>query len=144
MSKRINVGKMQEVIDLPNLTEIQTNSYTHFLQLGVPKGKRRNIGLQAVFKEVFPIESYDGTYKLEYVGYALSEPKYSLDECFKRSLTFAASLKVKMRLKGPKETKEQDVYMGELPLMTSTGTFVVNGDERVVVTPMHRSPPSFF
>jgi DNA-directed RNA polymerase subunit beta len=131
---------MQEVTDLPNLSEIQTNSYTQFLQLGVPKGKRKNAGLQAVFKEVFPIESYDGTYKLEFVSYSLGEPKYSLEECYKRSLTYAASLKVKMRLKGPKETKEQDVYMGELPLMTDTGTFVVNGDERVVVSQLHRSP----
>src|SRR5688572_10695258 len=111
MSKRVNIGKMQEVVDLPNLTEIQTNSYVQFLQLGVPKAKRKNTGLQAVFKEVFPIESYDGSYKLEFVSYSLSEPKYSLDECFKRSLTYAGSLKVKMRLKGPQETKEQDVYM---------------------------------
>ena len=140
MSKRLNIGKMQEVADFPNLVEIQTDSYTQFLQLGVPKAKRKDSGLQAVFREVFPIESYDGTYKLEYVSYALSEAKYSLEECFKRSLTYASSLKVKMRLKGPKETKEQDVYMGELPLMTPTGTFVVNGDERVVVSQLHRSP----
>ena len=140
MSKRLNIGKMTDHLELPDLTEIQTDSYIQFLQLGVPKAKRKNNGLHAVFKEVFPIESYDASYKLEYLSYSLSEPKYSLEECFKRSLTFAASLKVKMRLKGPKETKEQDVYVGELPLMTPTGTFVVNGDERVVVSQLHRSP----
>ncbi len=138
--KRQNLGKMKEVMDVPDLTEIQTRSYAEFLQRGVSKTKRKNTGLHSVFREVFPIESYDGAYRLEYVSYTLTEPKYTLEECFRRGLTHAASLKVKMRLKGPKDTKEQDVYMGELPLITDTGTFVVNGDERVVVSQLHRSP----
>jgi DNA-directed RNA polymerase subunit beta len=138
--KRQNTGRMTEVMDFPDLTEIQTKSYYEFLQLGVPKSKRTNTGLQEVFKEVFPITSYDGQYTLEYVSYSLSDAKFPLDECYRRGLTYAAPLKVKLRLKGPKETKEQDVYMGELPLITETGTFVINGDERVVVSQLHRSP----
>lgn len=137
---RQNTGKIKEVIDFPNLTEIQTKSFADFLQFGVSKSKRKDLGLQAVFKEVFPIVSYDGEFTLEYLSYTLSEPKYSLDECFKRGLTYAAPLKVKLRLKGQKDVKEQDVYMGELPLITETGTFVINGAERVVVSQLHRSP----
>lgn len=137
---RQNTGKIKEVIDFPNLTEIQTKSFADFLQFGVSKSKRKDLGLQAVFKEVFPIVSYDGEFTLEYLSYTLSEPKYTLDECFKRGLTYAAPLKVKLRLKGQKDVKEQDVYMGELPLITETGTFVVNGAERVVVSQLHRSP----
>jgi DNA-directed RNA polymerase subunit beta len=138
--KSISLGRLPEALPFPNLTEIQTNSYKEFLQLGVPKSKRKNRGLQTVLKEVFPIESYDGTHRLEFISYNIGEPKYDLDECFNRGMTFGASLKIRMRLKGPKETKEQDVYMGELPLMTQTGTFVINGDERVVVSQLHRSP----
>ena len=138
--KRKNTGKMREVMDFPDLTEIQTKSFEEFLQLGVPKTKRQDSGLHAVFKEVFPIESYDGQHSLEYVAYNLSEPKFPLDECYRRSLTYAAPLKLRLRLKSPKETKEQDVYLGELPLITETGTFVINGAERVVVSQLHRSP----
>lgn len=140
MLERVNTGKLKEIMDFPNLTEIQTKSYEEFLQLGVPKAKRKDVGLQAVFKEVFPIESYDGQYRLEYVSYILNDPKYTLDECYRRGLTYAAPLKVKLRLKGPNDTKEQDVYMGELPLITRTGTFVINGAERVIVSQLHRSP----
>jgi len=139
-SKRFNTGKMREVMDFPDLTEIQTKSFREFLQLGVSKTKRKKLGLEAVFREVFPIESYDGQHSLEYVSYTLSDPKFTLDECFSRSLTFAAPLKIRLRLKSPNETKEQDVYIGELPIITETGTFVINGAERVVVSQLHRSP----
>ncbi|MBF0253928.1 MAG: DNA-directed RNA polymerase subunit beta [Candidatus Omnitrophica bacterium] len=138
--KRQNTGHIREVLDFPNLTDVQTESYAQFLQWGVSKTKRKDVGLQAVFKEVFPIESYDGQYRLEYVSYTLSEPKFTLEECARRGLSYATPLKVRLRLKGPKETKEQDVFMGELPLITRTGTFVINGDERVVVSQLHRSP----
>lgn len=140
MRKRKNFGKIPEICEMPHLAEIQTKSYEEFLQLGVPKSRRENIGLQEVFQEVFPIESYDGKYKLEYVSYALGKPKYSLEECHKKSMTYSAPLKVKVRLKNAKETKEQEIYLGDLPLMTENGTFVINGDERVIVSQLHRSP----
>ncbi len=138
--KRYIFGKIPEICEMPHLVEIQTKSFDEFLQLGVPKSRRRNIGLQEVFAEVFPIESYDGAYKLEYVSYSLGKPKYTLEECQKKSLTFAVPLKVKIRLKSQKETKEQEIYMGDMPLMTENGTFVINGDERVIVSQLHRSP----
>ncbi len=140
MSKRFNFGRITEICEMPHLVELQTKSFDDFLQVGVPKSRRKNIGLQEVFTEVFPIDSYDGAYKLEYVSYSLGKPKYSLDECHKKGLTYSAPLKVKVRLKSSKETKEQEIYMGDLPLMTENGTFVVNGDERVVVSQLHRSP----
>jgi DNA-directed RNA polymerase subunit beta len=140
MDKRYNFGKIPEICDMPHLVEIQTKSYEDFLQWGVPKSRRKNIGLQEVFTELFPIESYDGKYKLEYVNYTLGKPKYSLEECYKKSMTYAVPLKVKLRLKSAKETKEQEIYMGDLPLMTETGTFIINGDERVIVSQLHRSP----
>ncbi|MFT4526386.1 MAG: DNA-directed RNA polymerase subunit beta [Bacteroidia bacterium] len=137
---RQSLGEIKEVMEFPDLTEIQTRSYKEFLQIGVPKTKRKDIGLEAVFKEVFPIVSYDEEHTLEYISYSMNEPKYSLEECYRRGLTFATPLKVKLRLKGPKETTEQDVFMGELPLIADTGTFVINGAERVVVSQLHRSP----
>ncbi len=140
MAKRVNFGKIAEVCEMPHLVEIQTKSFEEFLQVGVPKSRRKHMGLQEVFEEVFPIESYDGAYKLEFVNYSLGKPKYSLEECHKKGLTYSAPLKVKIRLKGLKETKEQEIYMGELPLMTEHGTFLINGDERVVVSQLHRSP----
>ncbi len=138
--KRQSFGKIPEIAEMPHLVELQTKSFDDFLQVGVPKSKRKNMGLQEVFAEVFPIESYDGSYELEYVSYSLGKPKYSLEECNRKGLTYSAPLKVKVRLKSQKETKEQEIYMGDLPLMTENGTFVVNGDERVVVSQLHRSP----
>ncbi len=138
--KRFNFGSIAEVSEMPHLVDIQTKSFAEFIQAQVPKSRRRNTGLEEVFREVFPIESYDGTSKLEYVSYSLGKPKYAVEECQKKSATFAAPLKIRVRLKTQQETKEQEIYLGDLPLMTDTGTFIVNGDERVVVSQLHRSP----
>jgi DNA-directed RNA polymerase subunit beta len=140
MIKRKNFARLKDVFRLPHLLEIQFRSYEEFLQRDIPKTKREDAGLEAVFKEVFPIENYDGTYKMEYMNYALGNPKYNAQECRRRALTYASPLKVKFRLRTPKETREQEVYFCDLPLMTDTGTFVINGDERVVVSQLHRSP----
>ncbi len=140
MPKRYNFGKIAEVCDMPHMVELQTKSFADFIQAGVPKSRRRNIGLEEVFREVFPIESYDGTFKLEYVSYSLGNTKYSIEECYRKGMTYSAPLKIKVRLKNSKETKEQEIYMGDLPLMTENGTFIVNGDERVIVSQLHRSP----
>ncbi|MDD5450102.1 MAG: DNA-directed RNA polymerase subunit beta [Candidatus Omnitrophica bacterium] len=140
MIKRKNFAKLKDVFQLPHLLEIQYSSYAEFLQKDVPKTKRQNVGLEAVFKEVFPLENYDGTYKLEYIHYTLGNPKYGANECIRRAMTYAVPLKVKFRLRTPKETREQEVYFCDIPLMTDTGTFVINGDERVVVSQVHRSP----
>lgn len=140
MIKRRGFAKIKEVCPLPHLLEIQLNSYKEFLQADVPKTKRANMGLEAVFREVFPIENYDGSYKLSYVSYSLGKPKYTAEECRRCALTYAAPLKVKLRLHTPKDTKEQEVYFCDLPLMTPVGTFIINGDERVVVSQIHRSP----
>ncbi len=135
-----NFGKIKETYKLPNMVEIQVKSYNDFIQLDVPKSKRKRIGLEAVLQDAFPIESFDGSHKLEYVSYSIGKPKYSIAECRKRGIMYAAPLKVKIRLRSKKEVREQEVYMGELPLMTETGTFIINGDERVVVSQLHRSP----
>ncbi len=140
MEKRYNFGKIPEICDMPHFLEIQTKSFQEFLQLGTPKSRRKNVGLEEVFQEVFPIESYDGNYKLEYVSYVLGKPKYTLDECFRKGMTYSMPLKVKLRLKSSKDTKEQEIFMGDMPLMTENGTFVINGDERVIVSQLHRSP----
>lgn len=140
MIKRRDYAKIKECYNLPNLLEIQVFSYEDFLQLNTPKNKRKDQGLESLFREVFPIESTDGKYKLEYVNYAVGKSKYDIFECQKRDLSYAGSLRVKMRLRTPKDTKEQEVYMGDMPLMTETGTFIINGDERVVVSQLHRSP----
>jgi len=140
MVKRRNFAKLKDVFQLPHLLDIQVGSYEEFLQKDIPKTKRDNSGLEAVLREVFPIENYDGTYKLEYINYMLGNPKYGAQECRRRAMTYAAPLKVKFRLRTPKDTREQEVYFCDLPLMTDTGTFVINGDERVVVSQVHRSP----
>ncbi len=140
MIKRRNFAKIEECYDLPNLIELQLASYEEFLQENRPKTKRLNRGLEQVFKEFFPVESYDGKYQLEYVNYSLGKPKYSITECQSKGMTYASPLKVKIRLRSEKEVKEQEVYMGDLPLMTPWGTFIINGDERVVVSQLHRSP----
>jgi DNA-directed RNA polymerase subunit beta len=139
-TERINFGKIKEIIAPPNLIELQTNSYREFLQAEVPPSKRRNLGLQAVFTEVFPIESYDGKCVLDFHSYEIGEPKVDWLECLREGLTYGAPLYVTFLLKEEKGTKEEKVFMGELPLMTPQGTFVINGAERVIVSQLHRSP----
>jgi len=125
--ERINFGKIKEVIAPPNLIEIQINSYREFLQADLSPTKRKNIGLQAVFTEVFPIESYDGKCVLDYHSYEIGEPKQDWLECLREGITYGAPLHVTFLLKEEKGTKEEKVFMGELPLMTPQGTFVING-----------------
>lgn len=140
MAKRMSFARLPVGLEPPDLIEVQTYSYAQFLQLDVPKSRRENMGLQAAFLETCPIESADHTHRLEFVSYAIGKPKYSVAECLRNGLSYAAPLKVKLRLVTPKEAKEQEVYFGEIPLMTDSGTFVINGDERVVVSQLHRSP----
>ncbi len=140
MPKRKNFARLKETISIPYLLEVQTESFSDFLQMDSPKTKRKPQGLQAVFEDVFPIESNDGNHRLEFVYYTIGKPKYDKLECQRRAVSFAAPLKIKVRLKSKKETKEQDVYLGDLPLMTENGTFIINGDERVIVSQLHRSP----
>jgi DNA-directed RNA polymerase subunit beta len=140
VAERINFGKIKEVITPPNLIEIQINSYVEFLQAGVSLSKRKPLGLQAVFKEVFPIASYDGKTELDYHSYEIGEPKQDWLECLREGITYGAPLHVTFQLKDEKGTKEETVFMGELPLMTPQGTFVINGAERVIVSQLHRSP----
>ena len=148
-------GKIPEVAEMPNLIEVQKASYDQFLMVDEPEGGRPDEGLQAVFKSVFPISDFSGTSMLEFVKYEFEAPKFDVDECRQRDLTYAAPLKVTLRLivfdmdedtgaKSVKDIKEQDVYMGDMPLMTSNGTFIINGTERVIVSQMHRSPGVFF
>jgi DNA-directed RNA polymerase subunit beta len=148
-------GKIEEVAEMPNLIEVQKASYDQFLLIQEPKGGRPDEGLQAVFHSVFPINDFSNTSQLEFVKYEFEPPKYDVDECRQRGMTYAAPLKVTLRLivfdvdeetgaKSVKDIKEQDVYMGDIPLMTANGTFIVNGTERVIVSQMHRSPGVFF
>jgi DNA-directed RNA polymerase subunit beta len=139
-TERINFGKIKEIIAPPNLIELQTNSYKEFLQAEIAQSKRKNLGLQAVFTEVFPIESYDGKCVLDFHSYEIGEPKLDWLECLREGLTYGAPLYVTFLLKEEKSSKEEKVFMGELPLMTPQGTFVINGAERVIVSQLHRSP----
>ncbi|MGH8403332.1 MAG: DNA-directed RNA polymerase subunit beta, partial [Gammaproteobacteria bacterium] len=152
---RKDFGKRTSVLDVPYLLAIQLESYRHFLQIDKPARARADAGLHAAFKSVFPIVSYSGNAALEYVEYALGEPPFDEKECIMRGLTYSAPLRVLVRLalydkdvppehRRPKEVKEQEVYMGEVPLMTGNGTFIVNGTERVIVSQLHRSPGVFF
>lgn len=152
---RNNFGKSTEVLEVPYLLATQIDSYAHFLQSGTGINKRENEGLHAAFSSVFPIESHNGYAVLEYVRYRLGEPLFDVRECQQRGATYAASLRVLVRLviydkespvtaKVIKDVREQEVYMGELPLMTENGTFVINGTERVIVSQLHRSPGVFF
>jgi DNA-directed RNA polymerase subunit beta len=152
---RKTFGRISEVSQMPNLIEVQKSSYDAFLQMDVPMEKRGDVGLQEVFKSVFPIRDFSERSMLEFVRYELEEPKYDVEECQQRGLTYAAPLKVTLRLvvwdvdeetgsKSIRDIKEQDVYMGDMPLMTANGTFVINGTERVIVSQMHRSPGVFF
>jgi DNA-directed RNA polymerase subunit beta len=140
MSERKYFGKLREGAEPPNLIEVQLDSYVEFLQQGVTPGKRKMTGLQAVFKEVFPIQSYDEKLTLDFASYEIGDPKLSIREAMREGLTFSAPLHVTFLLKEEKATKEEKVYMGEIPLMTPQGTFVINGAERVVVSQLHRSP----
>ena len=150
---RKDFGKLSQTMELPYLLAIQVDSYNKFLQVGKDATERAESGLHAAFKSVFPIVSYSGSAALEYVDYKLGEPAFDVKECTLRSITYAAPLRVKVRLiiydkessnKTVKDVKEQEVYMGEIPLMTENGTFVINGTERVVVSQLHRSPGVFF
>jgi DNA-directed RNA polymerase subunit beta len=152
---RKSFGRIPEVIRMPNLIEVQRSSYDHFLQMDVAHDARKNVGLQEVFKSVFPIKDFSERAVLDFVRYELEPPKYDVDECQQRGMTYAAPLKVTLRLtvfdvdedtglRSIRDIKEQDVYMGDMPLMTSNGTFVINGTERVIVSQMHRSPGVFF
>ena len=140
MVERINFGVLSDVVELPDLIEIQTRSYREFLQMDMAPLKRKSVGLQAVFKEVFPIESYDGKCLLDFVKYEITPPKQTAFECLKESESYTAALHVTFRLKSEAEVREETVFMGEVPLITEQGTFIVNGAERVIVSQLHRSP----
>ncbi|MGZ6989255.1 MAG: DNA-directed RNA polymerase subunit beta, partial [Thermoanaerobaculia bacterium] len=151
---RKNLGRVRRIIDVPNLIDIQKSSYDKFLQMNVPPNEREEVGLQAVFRSVFPIKDFNGTSELVFVSYNLEPPKYDVDECRQRGMTYSAPIKVTNQLmiydtrdggeRIVRDIKEQEVYFGELPLMTETGTFIINGTERVVVSQLHRSPGVFF
>lgn len=137
-------SKINDTFVLPGLLDVQVESYAHFLQKNASLEQRKDQGLEEVFREVFPLESYDGQIRLEYITYSFGKEKYSKDECQRRGMTYSAPLKVKLRLITPVDIKEQEVYFGDFPLMTDTGTFIINGDERVVVSQIQRSPGASF
>jgi len=152
---RKHFAKVSSIIDIPNLIDIQKTSYARFLQTDVPAPARKQSGLESVFRSVFPIRDFSDTCSMEYVSYDLGTPKYDVDECHQRGMTFAAPMKVKVRLvtldtdkesgtQSIRDIKEQEVYFGEIPLMTENGTFIINGTERVIVSQLHRSPGVFF
>ena len=152
---RKNFGRIDAVIDMPSLIEVQTGSYNSFINNVDMYGNHCEFGLEEVFKSIFPIRDFTGNGVLEFVKYELSQPKYDVEECMKRDLTYAAPVKATLRLvvfavdeatgaKSVHDIKEQDVFMGDIPLMTDKGTFIVNGTERVGVSQMHRSPGVFF
>jgi DNA-directed RNA polymerase subunit beta len=152
---RKSFGKIDSVAEMPNLIHIQSKSYESFLQMNIPADKRQDVGLQSALKSVFPINDVIDTSTLEFIGYSFDKPKYDVEECRQRGINFSAPLKVTLRLivwdvdadTGAREIKgikEQDVYMGDIPLMTRNGTFIINGTERVIVSQMHRSPGVFF
>jgi DNA-directed RNA polymerase subunit beta len=152
---RKSYAKIGKIIEIPNLIDIQKQSYEKFLQKDVPFEKREDIGLQGVFKSVFPIKDFSETSSIEFVSYTLDKPKYDVDECRQRGMTFAAPIKVTVRLviwdtnedtgsQSIRDVKEQEVFFGEIPLMTDNGTFIINGTERVVVSQLHRSPGVFY
>jgi DNA-directed RNA polymerase subunit beta len=151
---RTNLGLVAPVVEIPNLIDIQKSSYDKFLQSDLAPAERKEIGLHGVFRSVFPIKDFDGTSELVFVSYHLDKPKYDVEECRQRGMTFAAPIKVTTQLmvydtieggeRIVRDIKEQEVYFGEIPLMTATGTFIINGTERVVVSQLHRSPGVFF
>ncbi len=151
---RHSFGKISRFLQIPNLIDIQKKSYDKFLQATVPLPERTEVGLQAVFRSVFPIRDFNGTSELVFAGYTLERPKYDVEECRQRGMTYAAPIKVTIQLiiydngdggeKAVRDIKQQEVYFGEIPLMTENGTFIINGTERVVVSQLHRSPGVFF
>src|ERR1700733_6445213 len=152
---RRSSAKTRHLIDIPNLIELQKKSYEAFLQKDVDPDRRGDVGLQGVFKSVFPISDFNNTASLKFVSFTLEPAKYDVDECRQRGMTFAAPIKVTLRLivfdvdeeteaRSIRDVKEQEVYLGEIPLMTSNGSFIINGTERVVVSQLHRSPGVFF
>jgi DNA-directed RNA polymerase subunit beta len=152
---RRSFGRIEAPIEVPNLLKIQLDSYERFLQKNTPPDQREEEGLQAVFSSVFPISDFSGSSTLEYVHYRLGESKYSVEECRIRGVTYAAPLRAALRLivwekdnvseaKHIHDIKEQDIYLGDIPLMTPTGSFIINGTERVIVSQMHKSPGLFF
>ena len=152
---RRGFSKIANVVDIPNLIDIQNRSFDRFLQADVDPQKREDVGLQSVFKGVFPIRDFNETASLEFVSYVLEKPKYDVQECLQRGMTYASPIKVTVRLivwdnaeKGAtqniRDVKEQEVYFGEIPVMTENGTFIINGTERVIVSQLHRSPGIFF
>ena len=152
---RKNFGKIDRVTEMPNLIEMQRQSYEGFLQKDIPQDKREEIGLQAVFKGVFPIRDFSGLSSLEFVSYSFDRPKYDIEQCLAKGMTYEAPMKITVRLvvydvdkdtgaRSIRDIKEQEIYFGTLPLMTDNGTFIVNGTERVIVSQLHRSPGVFF
>ncbi len=152
---RRNFGKIEKIIEIPNLIEMQKNSYERFLQKDVPAEERKDVGLQGAFKSVFPIQDFSGTSSLEFVKYAFEDIKYSEEECLNKGMTYEAPLKLTVRLlvfdtdgadgtKSIRDIKEQEIYFGTIPMMTERGTFIINGTERVIVSQLHRSPGVFF
>ncbi len=154
LRERKNYGQLSEILEVPDLIEIQKRSFKRFLQKDVPPAKREDFGLQAAFNSVFPVMDYNETASIEFVEYTLSKPKHEIRECLHKGINYAAPLKIRVKLnlwdkhesgkKTLKESREQEVYLGELSLMTETGTFIINGTERVVVSQLHRSPGVFF
>lgn len=154
LRKRENFGKLPNILDVPNLIEIQRKSFDTFLQRDMPHGKRKDVGLQAAFMSVFPIADYNETATIEFIEYSINEPKFTARECIQKGTNYSAPVKIKCRLnlfdvledgsKKLREAREQEVFIGEIPLMTDTGTFIINGTERVIVSQLHRSPGVFF
>ena len=154
LRERVNFGKVKPLLEVPYLLEFQRRSYENFLQRSAAPEDRKDQGLQAAFKSVFPISDYNETATIEFLSYSIGEPKFTPRECIEKGITYGAPLKINVRLdlydidedgrKLLKESREQEVYMGELPLMTDTGTFIINGTERVIVSQLHRSPGVFF
>src|SRR4030043_2260424 len=152
--ERQNFGKVPQFLETPNLIERQKISYEKFLQKDIHIDKREESGLQAAFLSVFPILDYNETASIEFLGYMMGEPKFSVRDCLQKGITYAAPLKIKVKLnlwefepkenKRLRESREEDVYIGEMPLMSDTGTFIINGTERVIVSQLHRSPGVFF
>jgi DNA-directed RNA polymerase subunit beta len=140
MSKRLNFGQLKEVIQPPNLIENQVDSYKEFLQMDVAPSQRKPVGLEAVFSEVFPIESYDSRCHLEYVSYNVTPPRETEIEAIREGVTYSVSLYVKLRLREEDHIKDEEIYMGELPMVSERGSFIINGAERVIVSQLHRSP----
>jgi len=152
---RKNFGRIKKIVDIPDLIDIQTKSYEKFLQRDIIPDERDNSGLQGTFKSVFPISDFSGQCSLEFVSYKIGDVRYDVKECLQKGMTYAAPLKIVVRLvvfdidrdseqKTIRDIKEQEIYFGEIPLMTDNGTFIVNGTERVIVSQLHRSPGIFF